>query len=68
MPFENERAELLFCMEMALMHCRTGPKAERNEFTRTIQAKAIVDHLERCGWRIVKDDRDTGLQPSNIGA
>jgi hypothetical protein len=67
MAFESEHEELLFCIEMALRHCRTSQKVERNEFTRRIQAKAIVEHLTGCGWKIVRDERDTGQQPSNIG-
>jgi hypothetical protein len=69
MPFESERDELLFCVKMALMHCgKVILKPERNEEMRGIQAKAIVEHLERSGWRIVKDGHDANVRPSNIGA
>ncbi len=68
MAFESEHEELFFCIEMALRHCSTSPKPERNEFTRRIQAKAIVEHLTRCGWRIVKEGRDTEVKPTIIGA
>ena len=68
MPFENELDALLFAIEQALRACRVSPKPERNEFIRRIQAKAIVEHLERCGWRIVKQDRDTEVKPTIIGA
>ncbi len=47
---------------MGLMHCRTSPKAERNERIRTVQAEAILSHLERCGYRIVKTAEDHALQ------
>jgi hypothetical protein len=68
MAFENELDALLFAIEQALRSCRVSPKPERNEFIRRFQAKAIVEHLARCGWRIVKEERDTGQQPTNIGA
>ena len=67
MPFENERDDILFTIRMGLMHCRTSPKSERNERVRRMQAEAILNHLERCGYRIVKTDEDRGVRPSNIG-
>ena len=65
MPFETERDAILFTIR--LMHCRTSPKSERNERVQTIQAEAVLSHLERCGYRIVKTDEDRGVKPSNIG-
>ena len=32
-----------------------------------MQAEAILDQLERCGYRIVKTDEDRGVRPSNVG-
>ena len=67
MPFENERDDILFTIRMGLMHCRTSPKSERNEHVQRIQAEAVLTHLERCGYRIVKTDGDREVRPSNIG-
>jgi hypothetical protein len=67
MPFESERDDILFTIRMGLMHCRTSPKSERNERVQTMQAEAVLTHLERCGYRIVKTDEDRGVKPSNIG-
>jgi hypothetical protein len=67
MPFENERDDILFTIRMGLMHCRKSPKPERNERVRIIKAEAVLTHLERCGYRIVKTDEDRGVRPSNIG-
>jgi hypothetical protein len=67
MPFENERDDILFTIRMGLMHCRTSPKSERNERVQPMQAKAVLRHLERCGYRIVKTDEDRGVRPWNIG-
>ena len=67
MPFENERDDILFAIRMGLMRCRTSPKSERNERVQRIQAEAVLSHLERCGYRIVKTDEDRGVRPSNIG-
>lgn len=67
MPFETELEDILFTIRMALMSCRTSPKPERNEHTRRFQAEAVVEHLERAGYRIVKTGEDRGVKPSNIG-
>ncbi len=67
MPFDNERDDILFTIRMGLMHCRINPKPERNERVRTVQAASVLDHLERCGYRIVKCDGDRGQKPSNLG-
>ena len=67
MPFESERADLIFTIQMGVMHCRTSPKPERNERVRRVQAEAVLEHLQRCGYRVVKVDKDRGQQPSNIG-
>ena len=67
MPFENERVEILFTIRMALMHCRTSPKAERHEHVRRVQADAVLTQLERCGYRIVQTGEGRGIRPSNIG-
>jgi hypothetical protein len=70
MPLDTERDDLLFDMRMALMYClycRAGPKDERNERVRKVQAQAILDHLIRCGWTITRGDRNTDIKPSNIG-
>jgi hypothetical protein len=42
MPFDDERAQPLFDIEMGRMHCRVSPKPERYDRIRTAQAKAIV--------------------------
>jgi hypothetical protein len=68
MPFETEREDLIFTIRMALMKCRTSPRPERNEFVQTWQARTIVEHLERCGWKITEKDRDTVVKPTTIGA
>ncbi len=67
MPFESERDDILFTIRMGLMHRRTSPKRERNERVQRVQAEAVLTHLERCGYRIVKTDEDRGVRPSNIG-
>ena len=65
MPFEDPREDILFCI--GLMHCRIGPKPERKERIRRVQAEAVLDHLERCGYRVVKIEEDRGQQPPNVG-
>jgi hypothetical protein len=67
MPFDDPREDILFCIRMGLMHCRVSPKPERNERIRRVQAEAVLDHLERYGYRVVKAEEDCGQQPSNIG-
>jgi hypothetical protein len=67
MPFDDPRVDILFCIRMGLMHCRTSPKPERNERVRRVQAEAMLDHLERCGYRVVKIEEDSDVKPSNIG-
>jgi hypothetical protein len=67
MPFETELEDILFTIRMALMSCRTSPKPEHNEHIRNIQAPAVVERLERAGYRIVKTEEDRGVKPSNIG-
>ena len=32
-----------------------------------MQAEAVLEYLERCGYRIVKVDEDRGVKPANIG-
>ena len=59
--------DIFFCIRMGLMHCRVSPKPERNERVRRIQAEVILEHLERCGYRVVQTDEDRGLKPSNVG-
>jgi hypothetical protein len=67
MPFETEPEDILFTIRMALMSYRTSPKSERNEHTRRFQAEAIVERLERAGYRIVQTGEDRGVKSSNIG-
>jgi hypothetical protein len=67
MPFDNERDAIIFTIRMGLMRCRISPKPERNERVRTVQAEAVLEHLERCGCRVLKTDEDKGQKPWNIG-
>lgn len=62
MPFENKRDDIISCIRIGLRSCRTSPKAERNEWIRTMQAEAIFMQLERCGYRIVRTDEDPGIK------
>jgi hypothetical protein len=67
MPFETELEDILFTIRIALMSCRISPKPERRDHVRAAQAEAVVEHLRRSGYRIVKTDEDCGVKPSNIG-
>lgn len=67
MPFETELEDILFTIKMALMSCPISPKPERRDHVRKTQAQAVVEHLERAGYRIVSAGEDRGVQPSNIG-
>ncbi len=67
MPFETERDEIIFTVKMALMSCRISPKPERRDHIRQAQAERILEHLERCGYRVTRTDEDRGQKPSNIG-
>lgn len=67
MPFETELEDILFTIKMALLSCRITPKPERYDHVRTAQAEAIVERIERAGYRIVSTGEDRGVKPSNIG-
>ena len=67
MPFETELEHILFTIKMALLSCRITPKPERYDHVRNAQAKAIVENLERAGYRIVSTGEDRGVRPWNIG-
>jgi len=67
MPFETEQEAILFNIKMALLSCRITPKPERYDHVRTAQAEAIIESLERAGYRIVKTGEDRGVRPLNIG-
>ncbi len=67
MPFDDPRQDIIFTLRMALMHCRVSPKPERHDHIRHIQAEAILQHLERAGYRIVRTDESREVKPSNIG-
>ena len=64
MPFDNERNDILFMIRLRLMHNRISPKAER---VHTAQAASVLEHLERCGYRIVKCDEDRSQKPLILG-
>ena len=68
MPFDNERNDILFMIRLRLMHNRISPKAERNERVHTAQAASVLEHLERCGYRIVKCDEDRSQKPSILAS